>query len=114
MNLPNADGVEIAREKISHYLLNPLHPDGAGKAAFFTALGFTVEDWNVLADALRQVAASCPIAKEMNSPHGTKYVVDGALTTPCGKTPVVRTVWIIDHGADTPRLVTAYPYDQGD
>ena len=33
MNLPNADGVEIAKQKITDYLLNPLHPDGAGKAA---------------------------------------------------------------------------------
>src|SRR5262245_5908994 len=111
MNLPNADDVEIAKEKITHYLLNPLHPDGAGKAAFYTGMGFKVEGWDVLAAAFQQLAASCPIAKEVNSPHGTKYVVDGTLTTPCGKTPVVRTVWIIDHGAETPRLVTAYPHD---
>lgn len=31
MNLPNVDGVEIASEKITAYLLNPRHPDGAGK-----------------------------------------------------------------------------------
>ena len=52
MNLPKADAVEIAKEKITDYLLNPLHPDGAGKAIFFLAQGFRPEAWQVLADAL--------------------------------------------------------------
>jgi len=114
MNLPNAAAVEIAREKITDYLLNPQHPDGAGKAAFFAAHGFTVEEWQVLADALRRLAASCPVAKKVDSPHGTKYVVDGSLATPVGETPLVRTVWIVDQGADNPRLVTAYPHEEED
>jgi hypothetical protein len=25
---------------------------------------------------------------------------------------MVRTIWIIDRGLDTPRLVTAYPYQE--
>ena len=41
MNLPNPDDVEISEEKITGYLLNPLHPDGASKARFFAALGFS-------------------------------------------------------------------------
>jgi hypothetical protein len=113
MNLPNAENVEIAREKLTDYLLNPLHPDGASKA-FYLAMGFTVERWEVLANALRVIAVAYPVERVSNSPHGTKYVVDGVLKTPCGKTPAVRTVWIIDHGAETPRLVTAYPHVEGD
>ncbi len=113
-DLPNADAAEIAREKIKDYLLNPSHPDGAGKAAFFAAHGFTVQKWHVLAEALRRLAARGQVARKVDSPHGTKYVVDGALTTPIGATPVVRTVWIIDSGTDTPRLVTAYPYEEGE
>jgi len=114
MNLPNVDDVEIAREKITDYLLNPRHPDGAGKAAFFAAQGFTAEEWHVLADAFRRLAASFPVAKQLDSPHGTKYIVEDALTTPSGKTPLIRTVWIVDRGADRPRLVTAYPREEGD
>jgi len=114
MNLPKGDAVEIAREKIAEYLLNPLHPDGASKAAFFAALGFTSEKWEELAHALRLLARDCPVAKTADTVHGTKYVVDGPLATPVGKSPVVRTVWIIDQGADTPRLVTAYPHEEGD
>jgi len=113
MRLPKADAVEISREKITEYLLNPLHPDGAGKAQFFIALGFTVEEYLVLADALRQLAADFPVVKSTQSRYGIKYVVDGELQTPIGKTPTLRTVWIIDDGAETPRLITAYPQDKG-
>ena len=113
MNLPNADGVKIEMEKITDYLLNPLHPDAAGKAAFFSAMGFRVGEWEGLANTLRQVAVDGPVVTKVDSLHGTKYVVDGRITTPIGKTVFVRTVWIVDHGASTPRLVTAYPYEEG-
>ena len=89
MNLPKADAVEIAKEKITDYLLNPLHPDGAGKAVFFLAQGFKPDAWQLFADALRQLAVRFPVAKQSDSPHGTKYVVDGVLETPGGKSPVV-------------------------
>jgi hypothetical protein len=47
----------------------------------------------------------------MESKHGKKYIVDGAIESPGGKTPMVRTVWIIDKGENIPRLVTVYPYE---
>lgn len=96
------------------YLLNPRHPDAAGKAAFFMGQGFTVEAWEIFADALRRLAASGSFTMRMDSPHGTKYIVDGPLATPVGKAPLVRTIWIVDQGANHPRLVTAYPYEKGD
>lgn len=114
MNLPHANAVEIATEKITDYLLNPHHPDGVSKAKFFVALGFRAEAWQVMADALRELAARFPVANESASRHGVKYVVDGALRTPVGKTPTVRTVWIIEEGSDTPRFVTAYPREEGE
>ena len=67
-----------------------------------------------MADALRELAARFPVAKESASRHGVKYVVDGALRTPVGKTLTVRTVWIVDQGSDTPRFVTAYPHEEGE
>ena len=77
-------------------------------------MGFTAEEWEILAGALRTLAATTEVAKQVDSPHGTKYIIDGPLATPIGKTPWVRTVWIIDQGADTPRLVSAYPHKKGD
>ena len=87
---------------------------GHRRLAFFAGHGFTVEDWQVLAEALRQLAANSEVVGQSTSRHGQKYVVDGPLTTPVGRAPIVRTVWIIDEGGDTPRLVTAYPHEEGE
>ena len=114
MMLPNLDQAVMSEEKITGYLLNPQHPDGASKAKFFAAMGFSRTDWPVLAAALRRVAETAEVAQSVESAHGWKYIVDGPLETPNGRTPVVRTVWIIDHGWTAPRVVTAYPRDEGD
>ncbi|MGH7256739.1 MAG: DUF6883 domain-containing protein, partial [Nitrospiraceae bacterium] len=83
-----------------------------GKAGFFTSMGFQRDAWEVLAEALRQVAQSAPVTKSMTSLHGQKYIVDGVLIAPSGQVPLIRTVWVVDAGRDTPRLVTAYPREQ--
>src|ERR1041385_4598420 len=75
-------------------------------------LGFAPDDWATFAAALRTLAEATSVAKSMESPHGTKYVLDGRLKTPSGKSPVVRTIWIVDRGQAAPRLVTAYPHEQ--
>lgn len=111
MLLPNAHLALVGREKITEYLLNPAHPDNGGKAPFFTALGFQREDWEMLSAALSKLALTTPVSQSMETRHGKKYIVDGAIETPTGKTPVVRTVWIIDRGATAARLVTAYPHE---
>ena len=112
MKLPDAERAVVAQAKITEYLLNPAHPDNGGKAAFFLALGFTLEDWQTLAAALTALAEKHPVAQSVASPHGQKYIVDGVIDTPSGKKPPVRTVWIVDLGLDTPRLVTAYPQEE--
>jgi len=112
MNLPNKDQAVVEREKVRDYLLSPSHPTGKGKAEFFTSMGFQREAWEVLADALRQMARDCPVTKSMTSLHGQKYIVDGVLVTPGGQLPLIRTVWVVDVGGDRPRLVTAYPTAQ--
>jgi hypothetical protein len=114
MNLPNVERAEVAEAKIRSYLLNPAHPDGEAKARFFAALGFTREAWDVLATALRGQALRSPVAKCLESVHGTKYVIDGPIETPSGQSPFVRPVWIVDAGQDVPRLVTAYPCQEGE
>jgi hypothetical protein len=113
MRVPGADTAIVSQEKIVGYLLNPLHPDGAGKARFFDALGFHPDQWTILADALRNVIARSETTSLVDSAHGVKYIVDGAIDTPSGRIVWIRTVWIIDAGKSAPRLVTAYPHEQG-
>lgn len=112
MILPNAKRALVEERKIKEYLLNKEHPDNGGKADFFIDLGFSVEDWENLAESLRSLADSCPVTQSMESSHGTKYIVDGEITTPIGKNPIVRTVWIVDRGQTIARLVTAYPHEK--
>jgi len=111
MNLPEGARVDVAREKVTDYLLNRLHPDGAGKAAFFAAQGYTAEHWEELASVLKDVLLNCPMVREVDTPHGRKFVVDGVMSTPSGKSPTVRTVWIMERGEDALRLITAYPHE---
>jgi hypothetical protein len=112
MDLPNEDRAIVEVEKVRDYLLSKSHPEGHGKAEFFAAKGFCQERWHELAEALKQVAHENAVTKHMNSPHGQKYIVDGILRAPTGLTALVRTIWIVDTGGESPRLVTAYPKEQ--
>jgi hypothetical protein len=112
MILPNAESALVEQRKITEYLLNREHPDNGGKADFFIDLGFSVEDWENLADALRSLASNYAAIQSMESSHGKKYIVDGEIVSLIGKTPVVRTVWIVDRGQTIARLVTAYPHEK--
>ena len=109
MKLPNADKALVQREKITDYLLNAAHPDNNGKAEFFESFGFRSDDWKTLAKAMRQMTLGGEVITSLDTSHGVKYVLHAAMETPSGKTPLVRTVWIIDRGRNCPRLVTAYP-----
>jgi hypothetical protein len=77
MKLPNAHLAVVDPEKIVDYLLTPAHPDNGGKAKFFFGLGFTGEQWQAFAEALRRVAGSFPVMERAESPHGIKYIVLG-------------------------------------
>jgi hypothetical protein len=107
--LPNAHLAIVERQKLTDYLLNAAHPDNGGKARFFSSAGFSADDWEVLRDALRDMAAGMPVLATVTTVHGTKYVVEGTLYGPLGASGPVRSIWSIDRGAAIPRLVTAYP-----
>jgi hypothetical protein len=112
VKLPNGALAIVEREKITEYLLNAAHPDNGGKAAFFQTLGFASDDWQVMAEAFRKLALAGDVTVRVESRHGQKYIVDGRMETPSKRSPLIRTVWIIDHGLQAPRLVTAYPHEQ--
>jgi hypothetical protein len=108
VKLRNAHLAVIDGSKVLDYLLNEAHPDNGGKARFFASLGFSREAPERLMRALRDVAEHGEV---VTSVHGEKYVVDGwsSVHTQESRQSSIRTVWIIDHGKDAPRLVTAYP-----
>ena len=109
MRLPNAHQARIDRQKITHYLLSSVNPRGRAKADFFQRFGFNINRWEELAYALKLQAASHEVARVVETPYGPRYHVDGAIETPDGRNPWVRTVWQIDLESDFPRFITAHP-----
>jgi hypothetical protein len=109
VKLPNADHEEVRREKLVKYLLSRAHPDGAGKAAFYERFGFSADALEVLRDALLEHARQHEVVDTGTSDFGARFTVEGPLRSPDGRNPLERSVWFIDAGAVTPRLVTAYP-----
>lgn len=109
MKLPNVEKAVVPKTKITEYLLSLAHRDGRSKAMFFMRFGFTATRWEVFADALIRHAEEHEVAKVETSPFGVRYVIEGTLTAPDGRTPNVRVVWFISTDDIEPYLVTAYP-----
>jgi hypothetical protein len=109
MSLPNADRAVIDAAKVRDYLLSEIHPVGRFKAAFFSALGYSADRWEVLRDDLLVLARTASAASGKPGPFGRTFEVDGILTGPSGHSADIRTVWIIRTTEDSPRFVTAFP-----
>ena len=110
MKLPNARAARIDPKKLEGYLLSSAHPIGRSKAQFFLAVGFRETEIVILESALLEVARTGEVAETQTSAHGVKYTVDGTVLTPSGRQVMLRTIWIVDAGDTSPRLVTAYPF----
>lgn len=107
--VPNHEQAVVPRAKIVSYLLSSTHRDGRSKARFFTRFGFTARAWRVLAAALLRHVTEHPATRIDQTPFGTRYVIEGILWAPDGRTPTIRSIWFIERGGETPRFVTAYP-----
>ena len=66
-------------------------------------------DWPRLAEALLRHARENDVVETEPTRHGTRDVLDGAITAPDGTVLNVRSAWYIDPGGDAPRFVTAHP-----
>ncbi|MBE2196865.1 MAG: hypothetical protein IAE83_22020 [Anaerolinea sp.] len=110
MKLPNYERCEVPEAKITKYLLNLGSINGKSKAQFFLAFGFTIDKWEIMAQAFKQHAADHEVTAVVpRQSFGTNYVIEGALLTPDGRNPLVRVIWTINVGGDIPRLTSAYP-----
>ena len=108
MFLPNPDRAVVDAAKVRHYLLSLEHPVGRFKAAAFGTVGYHGHQWSVLqADLL--AAASLEATPIATSLFGQKYETVAILRGVAGRELPVRVIWLVRHGEDFPRLVTAYP-----
>jgi hypothetical protein len=106
--MPNAANSQVPIEKIVNYLLSRTHPVGSRKAVFFRLFGFDEGTPGKLVAALQAHGAENEVSKVLVVPHGMKYEITGPLATPSGRTPWIRSVWIVIGNA-APRFVTAVP-----
>ena len=106
MSIPDADNATATREKVRGCLLNLHHPDGGSKAIWFHGLGYELEDWQLLADDLLEIARSCEKHATERSPYGVKYKASGTVGRPGYRPGHISTAWIIEPD-ESPRLVTA-------
>jgi hypothetical protein len=79
---------------VTAYLLDPMHPKGRSKAAFFHGIGFESDRPDELRKALLEVAAHTEM-KEISFPYGRKYTGVGSLRAPNGMEVAIRTVWVL-------------------
>jgi hypothetical protein len=98
MKLPNPDRLVVERGKIVDYLLNSGHRYGASNAGFFSRFGFNAEKWEQLAQALRHHGQTHEVKKEHDTGFGPRYLVEGPLIAPDGRSPRVRSVWQLERG----------------
>lgn len=104
-----AEGAWVEEQKITRYLLNHDHPQGASKAHFFEARGFTLAEWFIFATALVTQGKNNPVCRVVSSELGIRYTIDCNCPTPDGQNPCIRTVWQVADQQTPPRLITAHP-----
>jgi hypothetical protein len=109
MPIPHADRAVVDIRKLRDYCLNPLHDEGQHKARLFAAaFGMTAADADDLRTLLLQAVQVVDAPVGRRDAYGQRYTVDFLLEWR-DKRAMVRSGWIIEHGANTPRLTTCYP-----
>ena len=109
MRLPNPDRAVIDPSKLSDYLLSAAHPVGRFKAVFFSALGFSQENWRELDSALRAQHLRQEAEPSKKNRHGETFEIHATLEGSSGRGGDVVSIWIVRAGENFPRFVTAYP-----
>jgi hypothetical protein len=108
VKLPNIDKAVISSNKLRDYLLSRSHPIGRFKSIFFNKPGLSVDNWELMEEALRSLLEGDAQEKDVTE-YGNKYEIRGVITGPSGLSVEIVTVWIILKGENHPRFITAYP-----
>lgn len=109
VRLPNADLAAIDDAKVRDYLLSPSHPVGRFKSVFFVALGYSLDHWEILRDALLELGKAGEATPGQPSPFGLKFEIRATLHGPSGRQASLVTVWMVSRDQDFPHFVTSFP-----
>jgi len=108
MKIPPDSILQIPKDKLQNYLLDPKHPDGKAKADFFRANGIDLGNFQELDALLKSQVLSNDVTKTLNTPFGIKYIVEGSMRFPNGRSHNMRSVWIKVENEKILKFVTAY------
>ena len=101
--------VTIDHRKFTAYALNPESPRGRHKAIVFErVLGFTRDNYTALLEQIKEKVLEGPVALHGEDEFGQRYTVDITVRGTESQEAVVRTGWLVPHGADEARLITLY------
>lgn len=103
------DKTYIDSRKLSDYLLNPAHPEGATKAQYLSEMGYNQENYHILESDLRNQHLNRDVQSGKVSNYGVKYEIIAPLIGPNGEKRLVRSVWMIRKNDTFARLITLIP-----
>jgi len=113
-SLPNGDQATVDSEKLIGYVLSPAHRTGRNKArVFYSALGISAMNADVLRNALLEAARTADATWERTDQHGVHYALECVVEV-SGRRARVRSLWTIRTGEDFPRLVSAFVKERSD
>ena len=108
MRLPRGEAAILDLDKIEHYCLNPSHPRGRHKARVFReALGLSQVDAAWLRQVLLEGASGGEAEQIATDQFGARFRLDVRVSRQ-GRNAMVRTIWIVRTGEDSPRFVTCW------
>lgn len=106
--LPNIEGAIFEIRKLADYCLSPSHPRGRHKARVFRqALGIGPPDASWLKEAILAALSDSDATELHSDDQGSRWRVDVPVTRQ-NTHVVIRTIWIIRTGEQTPRFVTCW------
>jgi hypothetical protein len=97
----------IAPEKFHEYLLKKM-PDN-DKSIFLGIAGYTLKNWNRLADDIRTQLLPHDALLVRETPFGNLYKVRGVLLGPNGKKLKVVSIWMTEYETKVSKFITLYP-----
>lgn len=105
--------ITISEAKLRDYLLNPDHPQNSGKAKFPLAGGFRADDLGTFEAALiEHLRCGRHVQRDISRFGGSvRLVIEDPLCVPDGRTPLVRSAWLIEENPLSAVLLTAFPID---
>ena len=107
-SLPNSELAILDIRKIEDYCLNPHHPRGRHKARMFrelVSIGRNDAGW--LRDVLLDAAKKGEATELASDVFGSRWRIDVRVSRH-GSSAMVRTIWIVRAGENTPRFVTCW------